>query len=66
MKSNVFWWLLLMSVNFVSAHNCIESAIVFTTQQQVDDFPSNYLGCTIVDGSVGVAGSVQNLDSLVQ
>jgi len=47
------------------SQNCIPTAIIFTTQQQVDNFPSDYLGCTIIDGSVGISGSVNNLDSLI-
>jgi hypothetical protein len=57
--------LILHTIN-LSAQNCIPSAIVFSTQEQVDEFPINYPTCTIVDGSIGVTGTVENLDSLVQ
>lgn len=47
--------------------NCIPVAIVFTTQQQVDDFPANYPGCSIITGNVGIIGNdITNVDSLIQ
>ena len=39
-------------------------AIVFSTQARVDSFPSDYPGCTLITGSVGITGSVTHLDSL--
>jgi len=59
--------LLLFTINFSYAQNCIPVAIVFTTQQQVDDFPANYPGCSFIDGNVGITGEdITNLDSLIQ
>ena len=47
--------------------NCIPDVIVFSTQQQVDDFPVNYPGCSIITGNVGITGNdITNLDSLIQ
>jgi hypothetical protein len=43
------------------------AVIVFSTQEQVDNFPIIYPGCTIIDGNVGVTGSeIMNLDGLSQ
>ena len=56
----------LFLIGKAHSQNCIPSVIIFTTQQQVDDFPSTYPGCTIIDGNVGVAGNdITNLDSLI-
>lgn len=53
--------------DLVISQNCIPDAIVFTTQQQVDDFPANYPGCTIITGNLGITGNdITNLDSLIQ
>ena len=52
---------------FNNAQNCIPVAIVFTTQAQVDAFPNDYPGCTIIDGNVGITGNdITNIDSLSQ
>ena len=59
-------FLFIIYFNKVNSQNCIPTAIVFSNQAQVDAFPSNYPGCTIIDGNVGITGSVQNLDSLIQ
>lgn len=49
------------------AQNCIPVAIVFTTQAQVDAFPTDYPGCTIIDGNVGITGNdITNIDALNQ
>src|SRR5688572_32052319 len=51
----------------LDAQHCIPTVIVFTTQDQVDNFPSNYPGCTTIDGSVGITGSeIYNLNGLSQ
>ena len=63
-------FLTIIFISFVSvvvSQNCIPSVIVFTTQAQVDNFPSDYPGCTMIDGNVGVTGDIiTNLDSLSQ
>ena len=57
---------LMMAITVYGQH-CIPSAIVFTTQVQVDNFPTDYPGCTIIDGNVGITGNdITNLDGLTQ
>ncbi|MFZ1703798.1 MAG: hypothetical protein WAT79_05600, partial [Saprospiraceae bacterium] len=45
----------------------IPIAIVFSTQSEVDNFPTNYPGCTTIDGNVGITGNnITNLNGLSQ
>ena len=49
----------------VAQAHCIPGVIVFSTQVQVDNFASNYPGCTVIDGNVGITGSdIHDLDGL--
>jgi hypothetical protein len=36
---------------------CPPGDIIFTTQQEIDDFPTNYPGCTVINGNVTVSGA---------
>jgi len=58
--------LLLFSFLNINGQNCVPIAIVFDTQAEVDAFPTDYPGCTSIEGSLGITGSVTNLDSLIQ
>jgi hypothetical protein len=62
-KILIFTFLLVSSFNFLKGQ-CVPTAIVFSTQADVDAFPSLYPGCTTILGNVGITGSVTNLDSL--
>ena len=42
----------------LSAQSCLPGGITFSSQQQIDDFPTNYAGCGHVLGSVVVEESV--------
>lgn len=44
--------------------HCGSGVIVLNNQNQVDNFKHVYPGCKIIDGSLVVAGSIVNLDSL--
>lgn len=46
--------------------SCLPGVIVFSNQNQVDSFPILYPGCVTVEGSIGITGTVQNLDGLSQ
>ena len=49
------------------SQSCIPVAIVFSTQAQVNAFPANYSGCTIITGNLGITGNdINNIDSLSQ
>ncbi|MFZ1704852.1 MAG: hypothetical protein WAT79_10940, partial [Saprospiraceae bacterium] len=47
----------LAAKNTLLSQNCIPIAIVFSTQSEVDNFPTNYPGCTTIDGNVGITGN---------
>lgn len=62
-----FLFITIFHFSMTFGQNCIPVAIVFNTQQQVDDFPDNYPGCSIITGNVGIIGNdITNLDSLIQ
>jgi hypothetical protein len=64
---NSFLFITIFHFSLIFGQNCIPVAIVFNTQQQVDDFPANYPGCSIITGNVGITGNdITNLDSLIQ
>lgn len=52
------------------SQNCAPVALIFTRQSQIDSFPINYPGCTIIDGNLGIPAledpndPITNLDSL--
>ena len=64
----LFIQLFLVGISY--AQSCLPSGITFTTQQQIDDFSSNYPSCTTIEGlvnigSIGVGGSnITNLNGL--
>jgi hypothetical protein len=68
MKTFIFFlFITIFHFSLTFGQNCIPVAIVFNTQQQVDDFPANYPGCSIITGNVGITGNdITNLDSLTQ
>lgn len=68
MKTFIFFlFITIFHFSLTFGQNCIPVAIVFNTQQQVDDFPANYPGCSIITGNVGITGNdITNLDSLIQ
>jgi hypothetical protein len=44
---------------------CLPEGINFTTQEQIDNFQSNYPGCTDIMGTVLIEGNnITNLDGL--
>ncbi|NOX47666.1 MAG: T9SS type A sorting domain-containing protein, partial [Chlorobi bacterium] len=45
---------------------CLYGGVVFTTQQEIDDFPINYPNCNVIGGDLTVAGSntIFNLNGL--
>lgn len=48
----------------LKGQSCLPSGIVVSTQAQIDNFPSNYPGCSNLAGSIWIKGGVANLDSL--
>jgi len=52
---------------FLSAQTCPTEDITFTTQQQIDDFPTDYPGCTDMPFSITISGpDISNLSGLNQ
>lgn len=47
---------------------CLPEGITFTTQEQIDNFQTNYPGCTQIEGNLtisdGFSGSITNLNGL--
>ncbi len=57
----------LTTTAFVKAQSCLPNGIVFSSQQQIDDFAINYPGCTEVLGAVIIQSSnINNLNGLSQ
>jgi len=56
----------LITNNLLSySQGCLPEGIVFTTQQQIDDFQTNYPGCTEIEGDVVISGGdIVNLNGL--
>jgi uncharacterized repeat protein (TIGR01451 family) len=47
--------------------SCLSDGITFTTQEEIDNFPVNYPGCTEIGGGVFIVGSqIKNLHGLHQ
>ncbi len=46
-------------------NNCLPEGITFTTQEQIDNFQTNYPGCTEIEGNVTINGdNITNLNGL--
>ena len=49
----------------VSSQPCLPEGITFTTQNQIDNFQTNYPGCTEIEGNVIISGAeITNLKGL--
>ena len=56
--------LLLVAQAIIFSQGCLPEGITFTTQQQIDDFQTNYPGCTEIEGDVEISGDdISNLSS---
>lgn len=50
-----------------SQTSCLPEGITFTTQEEIDNFPVNYPGCTEIEGGLLISGpNIIRLDSLYQ
>ena len=55
----------LLAINSVMAQGCLPEGITFTTQEQIDNFQTNYPGCTEIEGNVIIRGdNITNLQGL--
>jgi len=47
------------------AQPCLPEGIVFETQEQIDNFQTNYPNCTVIEGNVAICGNdITNLTGL--
>ncbi len=54
-----------MRQSIVFAQSCLPEGIIFTTQEQIDNFQTNYPGCTEIEGEVTISGpGITNLNGL--
>ena len=55
--------LFIFGISF--SQNCLPDGISFTSQIEVDNFQSNYPGCSIIEGDLDInGGDINNLDGL--
>ncbi|GAP42979.1 protein containing Por secretion system C-terminal sorting domain [Lentimicrobium saccharophilum] len=55
----------LMCQCFAFCQGCLPEGITFTTQEQIDNFQTNYPGCTEIEGDVTIRGTnINNLNGL--
>lgn len=52
----------------LNGQRCLPDGITFTSQEQIDNFPIDYPGCSIIEGRLFINenANVKNLDSLYQ
>ncbi|MEQ1744997.1 MAG: leucine-rich repeat protein [Saprospiraceae bacterium] len=49
----------------IRAQSCLPDGISFSSQAEIDNFPANYPGCTVIEGSVRISGTgITNLNGL--
>jgi len=47
------------------SQSCLPDGIYFATQAEIANFPNNYPGCTVIEGSVNISGAnINNLNGL--
>ncbi len=58
--------LLFTNIAAISQSPCLPEGITFTTQEQIDNFQTNYPGCTDIAGDVIInGGDITNLNGLI-
>ena len=63
LSSAIFFLFLLYGT--ASPQSCLPDGITFTTQEQIDNFQTNYPGCTEIEGNVKIEGDdITNLNGL--
>ena len=56
---------LLISVH-VHSQSCLPDGITFTTQEQIDNFQTDYPNCSIIEGDIEINGDdISNLNGLI-
>lgn len=63
----IFLPLLLLFFQYLAyAQSCIPGSLILSSQAEVDAFPVNYPGCSVIEGNLAITGSVQNVNALSQ
>ncbi len=53
-------------ISILEHPNCFPDGIIFSTQEEIDNFPGNYPFCSEIEGPVEIKGDdITNLDSLI-
>ena len=61
----ILLFLVIFIQSNLSSQSCLPNGITFSTQTEIDNFPSNYPNCTKIEGNVLMDGPyLTNLDSL--
>ncbi len=64
-KSLLLIAVMLISFATANAQSCLPEGIIFSTQEQIDNFQSDYPGCTEIEGNVRIQGAgITNLNGL--
>lgn len=70
MKRYVYIIAMIISQQILLGQSCLSGGISFTTQQQIDDFSTNYPNCTEIEGNILINdssnGGITNLNGLSQ
>lgn len=55
----------LLTINMVKAQGCLPEGITFSSQAEIDDFQTNYPGCTHILGNVTISNTISyNIENL--
>jgi len=64
-KSLLLIAVILISFAAANPQSCLPQGIIFSTQEQIDNFQTNYPGCTEIEGNVRIHGAgITNLNGL--
>ena len=65
MKKFYFLLVALLAINIAMAQGCLPEGITFTIQEQIDNFQTDYPGCTEIEGNLSITGNdISNLNGL--
>ena len=68
MKKFILLATVLLSINLLMAQGCLPEGITFSTQTEIDNFQTNYPGCTHILGNVTISNAInytiENLNGL--
>jgi hypothetical protein len=64
MKKTFFLLFSMLSLNLANAQGCLPEGILFSTQEQIDNFQTDYPGCSEIEGDVNIGISGTNINNL--